>query len=270
MNRICAKTVLTLLVASAQAVAAGQLIKLPESVVDTSSVRWTKATNVILPSWRGPIDVEVAMCSFQLKVSNLSHSDPALARLYVPSTGQFHFETANAISGGMQNHWFIFPDKIMFFYHESFSALASTNRVPAGSDSQTYLAKFQDDFLMSYPRYWIHNYQRFAGRFEPYFGEGKITTEKHTGKTTVHQYLSAKGYDAPKILSIGTDGTNAVVAYECIPEISEDRPVLTFDSNFRVVRAELNGQPLILNRTNNIYVRREEDRQRAEAEAQTK
>jgi len=236
-------------------------------LVEPDRVKWTEETNLTIVTWQGLATAKISYCSFVYELTNGSRYPEILRLIYVPATRHYYLGNNQVLSQTVSN-CFGFHDGLLVFKAWEFTGFFSTNQIPAGTEPAEFIQRLKREYIQNHPgsRLNQNHEQTVRQRLDRYFGEGRIIHDPATGAEKIIQ-SGPMGPGLPKILSIGTDGTNAVVAYDSLPALSEDRPVLTLDSKFQVVRAEVNGQPLILNRTNNIYVRREEDRQRAEAEA---
>lgn len=240
-------------------------------IIEPENLGWTTETSLRVATWRGPITAKISDCRIRYELSNGSLDSTVARLIYLPSVRFYLFGDKGSMSKNPSN-CFLFREGLLVFKAWEFSAYFVTNQIPEGVDPEAFIKQLKQDYLENYPSSWqsLDRLPTIVNRkLDQYFGEGRISRDAVTGLEKIIQ-AGAMGPGLPKILSIGTDGTNAVVAYDSLPELSDDRPVLTLDSQLQVVRAELNGKPLILNRTNNIYVRREEDRQRAEAEAKPK
>jgi hypothetical protein len=240
-------------------------------MLDPEGVEWTTETNVVIASYQGLATAKVSYCPFTYELTNGNRYPENLRLVYVPSDRRYFLGSSQSLSPNVSNY-FLFSGGLLAFKAWEFTAYFSTNQIPEGADPEAFIQRLKHGYLENDPSSWqsLDRLPTIVNReLGQYFGEGRISRDTDTGLEKVVR-AGPMGPGLPKILSIGTDGTNAVVAYDSLPTLSADRPVLTLDSQFRVVRAEVNGQPLMLNRTNNIYVRREEDRQRAEAEAAPK
>jgi hypothetical protein len=235
--------------------------------LDPEKIRWTEETDFTVVTWHGLASAKISYCSFVYELTNGSRYPEILRLIYVPATRHVFWGNNQGLSQTVSN-CFVFREGLLVFQAWEFRGFFSTNQIPAGTEQGDFIQNLKQEYIQNYPASRSEFFQQksIGQRLDRYFGEGRIIHDPVSGTERIMR-AGPMGPGLPIILSIGTDGTNAVVAYDSLPALSEDRPVLTLDSDFRVVRAELNGQPLILNRTNNIYVRREEDRQRAEGAA---
>jgi hypothetical protein len=225
-------------------------------VLEPEKTYWSPATNKTVMTWLGPTNALASYCRINSLWSNGEKEPRDFCLLFLPSTGQFYLDAVG-------ESFFAFSDRLVCFWPSSFSWRVSTNRVSDTTAPTAFFANLKQELIHSYPRTPVlrRHYTIYAMQgISRFFGDGKITSDSESGELTIVEYVNAMGLTAPKIIAVGTDGTNAVVSYDCIKELGADRPVLTVDANFRVVQAELNGKPLILNRTNNIYVQREGSR----------
>jgi hypothetical protein len=241
-------------------------------IIESEKIKWSEEIDVTVVTWRGLVPAKVSFCRYTFEFANGGIDSESVRLLYLPSAGYYHIGDSGSFSQNVSN-CFLFREGLLVFGVSGINGVLSTNKIPAGKDQAEFVNNLKRDFLRDYPNDEIRERPSWRGEslgdFLRFFGNGRITIDQETGTRKILRKPPG-GFPFPKVLSIGTDGTNAVVAYDKIEGLSEDRPVLTLDSKFQVVRAELDGQPLILNRTNNIYVRREEDRQRVETNATPK